>query len=136
MPIRKFIRSFVYSAIALYGTTQLIPGFQISPGISNLFVATLALTIFNLILRPILKLLLLPINLLTLGAFRWLVTIAILYLLTWFVPEVKLVNFSLSQIPFLGLFLPDFIVGKFIAALLSAVSLTGIRRLLVWLTKG
>lgn len=136
MSFRKFIRSLIFSSLCLYITTTVIPGFQISPGVGNLVIVTLTLTLLNFIVRPIVKLLLLPINLITLGAFRWLATIIILYLLTWVTPQVKIDGFSLSQIPLLGTILPNRHIGKFFATLLTTLSLTTIRRLLFWLTKG
>src|SRR3989344_7933987 len=124
MSPKKVLRSFIFSAISLYLTTKLIPGFIIQPGIANLLVATIALTLLNLVLRPIIKLFLLPINLITLGGFRWLTTIIILYILAWIVPEVDIVPFTLPT----GL-----VVGKFVATIISALSITFIHRLQAWL---
>lgn len=136
MPVRKFLRSLVYSAVALFLTSQIIPGFEIAPGLFNLLIVTLVLTLLNWLVRPLVKLLLLPINLVTLGAFRWLTTIVILYLLTWVIPEVNIFSFPLHTIPVIGIVLPQIFVGKFIATLLTTLSFTTIRRLIVWLTKG
>ena len=131
--MRKFLRSLVFSAISLFLTSRLIPGFEISPGIANLFVVTLVLTILNLLIRPLVKLLLLPINLITLGTFRWLTTLIILYLLDLLLPEGNIFAFPLHTIPAIGVILPKIIVGKLVAAILTALTLTTIRRLLVWL---
>jgi len=73
------IRLFV-TALALLGAAYLIPGITVDSFYIALIVAVL-LGLVNLILRPILILLTLPINILTLGLF----TFVLNGLLFWFV---------------------------------------------------
>lgn len=135
MSFQKIIKSFTLTAVALYLTTLIIPGFTIQQGMKNILIATLALTILNTFIRPIIKVLLLPVNLLTLGTFRWLINIILLYMLTLIIPEVTIQGFILSDIPSLGTILPSITVGRFVATIIVSLGLSFTQSLLFWLIK-
>lgn len=78
--MRKIIVSILSTSASFYLTGYFLSGFQIENSWSAYLVASLVFVIFNFILSPIIKLLLLPINLLTLGLFRWLTNVLVLYL--------------------------------------------------------
>lgn len=91
--MKSLIRSFVYYFLGLQLAINYLPGIKVQGGWQTLLSAAATLTIFNLLVKPILKLLFLPINLLTLGMFRWLINVIILYLLMMVVPEIKIIGF-------------------------------------------
>ncbi len=135
MKLQKFIKSFVLTAIALYLTHLFIPGFWINPNLSSLALATLIFTLLNTFVRPIVKLLLLPINLTTLGMFRWLANIIILYLFSYISKDVSISHFILSDIPGLGVILPTLTVGRFIATIITSAVISLSQNLISWLIK-
>lgn len=135
MRLQKFVKSFTLTAIALYLTYLFIPGFWINPKLSSLLLATLIFTLLNTFVRPIVKLFLLPINLTTLGMFRWLVNIIILYLFSYISHDVSISSFLLSDIPTLGVILPSITVGKFIATILTSIVISASQSLISWLIK-
>ena len=59
----------VCNAVALYVTTLVVPGIAFTGNLLTLFLAGLILGIFNLIVRPIAMLLALPLVIVTLGLF-------------------------------------------------------------------
>lgn len=68
----------------------------------TLVLAGMVIGLLNLTIKPILKALFLPINLLTLGVFNWLINIGLLYLALWLVPgfmvgEISIWGWQLSQ---------------------------------------
>ena len=74
----------------------------IFPSVSYLDYATLVgaglvLALLQIFVRPILKILLLPINIVTLGLFSWLINVLILWLVTMIVP-----GFEIQPTLFLG----------------------------------
>ena len=133
--MQKLLKSFILTAIALYFTTVIIPGFIIQPGLINILVTTLVLALLNTFIRPLIRLLLLPVNLLTLGAFRWLINIILLYLLTLIMPEVEINGFLLTEIPLLGNLLPQASVGPFIAIVLTSIALSLSLSFLLWIAR-
>jgi len=135
MPFQKKLKSFVLTAIALYLTTLIIPGFSIGSGLSGVLIATLALALLNIFAKPLVKLLLLPVNLVTLGAFRWLASIVILYLLAFLITQVTISNFNINQIPALGKFLPNLNLNRFFATILISININLTQSLLSWLIR-
>ncbi len=70
--MRGFVIRWLVSAIALAITAWIIKGIEIH-GIFSLLIATLVLGILNAIIRPILIILTLPINILSLGIFTFVI---------------------------------------------------------------
>jgi putative membrane protein len=75
-----FLIRLVVNAVALIAVTYIVPGIHVS-GLGGAIIAALILGIVNAILRPILVVLSLPLELLTLGLF----TLVINALLFWLV---------------------------------------------------
>lgn len=94
-----------------------------------------ALALFNLFVRPLVNLLLLPINILTLGAFRWVVNVISLYLLTLIIPGFAISGFAFSGFAFQGLVIPAFSVGLIWAFILISFLLSFITGFFFWLVK-
>lgn len=78
--MRKLIVAILATAASLFATSYLIKGFVVNPTASSYLVAAIVLLIMNGLLLPLIKLLMLPINLLTLGLFRWLANVFVIYL--------------------------------------------------------
>lgn len=78
--MRKIIVTILSTATAFYVTQYLLDGVQLMGGWKAYLIASFVFVLFNFFLSPIIKLLLLPINLLTLGLFRWVTGVLVLYL--------------------------------------------------------
>lgn len=87
------IIQLLISALAFYITAYLIPGFVIS-GWMALVVISIVWGILTLIIRPILILLTLPINFLTLGLFTFVINALLLMLMTKIVPGFSISGFG------------------------------------------
>jgi len=57
---------------------------------TTILIAGVVLTLVNLIVKPILKLLTLPINIVTFGLFSVVINIGLLWLVTWLVPGFEI----------------------------------------------
>lgn len=78
--MRKIVIKILATAASFYVAQYFLGGFQIEQTWSAYLIASIVFVVFNFVLAPIIKLLLLPINLLTLGLFRWLTNVLILYI--------------------------------------------------------
>ena len=94
MKIKKYLRSFVFNLVALWMAVEIIGGVAYDGGYRTLLLAAVALTLVNLFVKPLIKLLFLPVNLLTMGAFRWVINVIALYLVTMVVPQFKIIGFA------------------------------------------
>ena len=84
------VSSILINTAALLLTDQLLPGFKVSPELYDLFMAAFILTALNAVVRPILKLIMSPLIILTLGLGLIIVNALILYFLTIFVPGITI----------------------------------------------
>lgn len=88
----KLILRWIINALALLVLTQIIPGFGVS-GFYIALVAALVLGLLNAIVRPLLILLTLPLNILTLGLFTFVINAGLIWFMSTFVKGVELTSF-------------------------------------------
>jgi len=104
-----FVFSFIGSAIALFLTAYFVAGVSFSDT-SALLVATIVVGLVNTFIRPILRLISLPITMVTFGLFALVVNAATFALAAWIVP-----GFEISSI-----------VAALVGALILSVASTAI----------
>jgi len=89
--IERLILRLLIMAAAIFIVVKILPWIKIDNP-ATLFVTVLLLSILNTFLRPLLILLTLPINLITLGLFILVINGAILYLVSLIVPGFELTS--------------------------------------------
>lgn len=82
------------------------------------------LSIFEVVLKPIIKVLLLPINLLTLGTFRIIINTFGLYLVTFLFSDFQVKNINSPAINFWGLQIPNMSFTNFFAYLVTSFTIS------------
>ena len=87
--MRGFFFRLAITALGLFAATEIVPGVEIR-GLSTLLVAALLLGIVNAVIRPIVLVLTLPLTVLTLGLFIFVVNGISLALVAWLVPGFHL----------------------------------------------
>jgi len=80
-----FVIRWLINAIALYLTTMVVAGVKVQ-GFGTALVAALVLGIVNAVIRPVILILTLPLNILTLGLFTLVVNAGMLYLVASVTP--------------------------------------------------
>ena len=130
----KFIlRSVVINTIAIWITSRLVAGLSYGGSLTTLLVAALAFGLINIFVRPLLKIIMLPINLLTLGLFSWLINVLILYLTTLVVAGLTLHPFDFYGLGYRGFSVPATHISLLGTAILASFGISLIGRLLYWL---
>lgn len=133
--MKRLLRSFVINTATLWLVTQILPGVGYAGGYQTLLLTALALTIVNLLVKPLINLLLLPINLLTLGAFRWLVNVATLYLVTLIVPQFQIKSFLFPGFTYQGFIIPSINLTVFWVFVLTSFLISLTSSLFYWVVK-
>ncbi len=77
----RFVARWLINAVALYLTTLVVKGVTV-PDFGATLVAALVLGIVNAVIRPVALILTLPLNILTLGLFTFVVNAGMLYLVS------------------------------------------------------
>ncbi len=99
--MKNILRPIIITILSVALLAYFIPQISVA-NTMTLIMAGVVIALLNLTVRPLLKILFLPINLLTLGIFNWLINIALLYLALWLVPgfvihEMTIFGWQLSQ---------------------------------------
>ncbi|MBI2612175.1 phage holin family protein, partial [Candidatus Gottesmanbacteria bacterium] len=121
-------------AIALYFTTSAITTFKIGLGADGFFITSAALSILNIIAKPIFKIILLPLNIATFGLFSWIANVAILYLLVRFLPSVSLSPWKFPGLSYHGITISSFNLNDWQTYIATALSLAIIVNFLTWIS--
>jgi putative membrane protein len=108
----RFITTWLITALSLLITAYFIPGFHVR-NIVAAIIAAAVIGLVNAIIRPVLSLLTLPITILTLGLFSFVVNALTLW--------------------FASAFSPGFEINGFIPALLGSLVLSLVSGLLNWI---
>lgn len=101
--MKKFLKFTLLFYFTLYTVNELIHNLHFANGIWTILEVSLILTIFELFLKPIIKILLLPINILTLGLFRIVINTLGIYLALFFITTFTTSDFGIAKYHFTGL---------------------------------
>ncbi|MDQ6825674.1 MAG: phage holin family protein [Candidatus Eremiobacteraeota bacterium] len=102
------------NAIALYVIAQFLPGFHVD-GFTHAVIAALVLGIANAIVRPILILISLPLEIITLGLFTFVVNALVLWLVAKLVPGFRVDGFGPAFLGALVLSIVSFLLSHLFA---------------------
>lgn len=133
--IKKYFRFFLINFFALWLVAYIFTGVSFVGGWQTIALAALILTLLGTLVKPLVKLLLLPVNLITLGAFRWLINVIVLWLVTFIIPQFQIKGFLFEGINQQGFTIPSFYVATFWAFVLSSLVISFTTSLTLWLIK-
>lgn len=93
----KLLATWLIGAAAISISAWIMPGVNVS-GFGSALLAALILGIVNAFIRPLLLILTLPINILTLGLFTLVINTAMVGLTAWILPGFSIANFWIALI--------------------------------------
>jgi len=88
----RFIIRILGNCLAIYLAAYLVPGVNFKGDWKMLLLAGFVLSLINLLIKPILKLISLPLLILTFGLFSLIINMFVVWLLTKIVPELNLIG--------------------------------------------
>ncbi len=91
--MRTLLKHFIIDTVALYLISQGVSGMVFQDGLYTLLLTGLTLMLTTMIVKPVINILLLPLNLVTFGLFKWVTYAITFYLVTLVVPGFKLMDF-------------------------------------------
>ena len=109
----KLILRILINAFAIWLTSMLLSSFSFTGSVLNLIVVAVIFGLVNALVRPIVKLLTLPINLMTLGLFTLVINTLMLMLTVWLSDSLSLTG---------GVF-ENFLVAFVAAIIISVISM-------------
>lgn len=133
--MKRLVRIFLFSLFALWLTPNLIESFKIVGGIETYIVGGAILAFIHFFVKPILRLFFLPINLASLGLLSWVVNVAVLYLLTLIVPQIKISAWNFPGASFEGFIVPPYHFNQITTFILVSFVLSFTINFLSWLSR-
>ena len=110
----RFLLTWVVTAVAAAAACMLVPGMEVEGGYMGIFVFALAIALVNASIRPIMQVVSLPITVLTLGIFYFVVNALALNVASW-------LSLNLFHI---GVYVVDFwsaLLGSIIISIVSTI---------------
>lgn len=132
--MRTLLRYFLINTVSLWIVTKAVPGLTYSGGARSLFLGGLAFMLINFLLVPILRILFLPLNLLTLGFFAWITNVLALYALTTVVSDFQLIPYNFPGYNYNGFNLPPYDLSPFFVAIIASFLIGVATHFLQWLS--
>jgi len=105
--------NLIINALAFYVTAYIVPGVRIA-NFQALAVVAIVWGVLSIVLKPILILLTLPVNILTLGLFTFVINAFLIMLMSSFVVGFKVDNFGTALLAAIVLALLNVVLGKLV----------------------
>lgn len=133
--MKRIIRHFVIDTFSLWVVTQMAGGLIFEKGLYTLLLTGAAVTAVSFLAKPAINLLLLPLNLVTFGLFRWVSAAIVLYIATLIVPMFKVASFSFAGYYSRWIDIPAMNLKGFLAFIAFSFLLSLITSFIYWLIK-
>lgn len=133
--MKQLFRTFIYHVFAIYIVNELFAGMNISGGVGMVLGAGILLAILMMVGKPILKILLLPINIITFGLAGLFINVLVLFLLTFLLPEVVITSFTFPGVSLAGFVIPSIHFSYAASLIVSSACITGITHTLYRLSE-
>lgn len=133
--MKSFFRNTLFNSFSIFMISQILPGVKVAGGLPTFILGGVALTLLLVLLRPILNILTLPLNIVTLGFFSFLTNVIIFYLLTLFVSGISISSFTFPGVNYAGFVIPSIYFNTLFAFILVSFLQSIIVSFLSWLIK-
>jgi putative membrane protein len=133
--VRNFVKNILFNAFAIFFISQVLPGVKVFGGLPTYLLGGLALTLLLKLLKPILNILALPLNIVTLGFFSFLINVIIFYILTVLVIGITISSFTFPGYEYAGFIIPKIYVNTLFAFILVSFLQSMAVSFLDWLTE-
>jgi len=120
---------------SLWAVSSILPGLEYNGGVKTLFLGAAVFMIINWLVIPLLKVMFLPLNLLTMGIFGWALNVLGLYFLTVIVPEFKLLPFTYAGANISGVIIPSVDLNLLQVAIAASFLIGFMSHFCQWLVK-
>ena len=131
--MKALLRSFVINTFCLWTVQQFVQGFKISGGFQNLLIIAASLTIVNVFVKPVLKILFIPINIATIGLFSLVINALVFFALDYFFTTLTVTPWTFSGFSYRGFFIPEISFGIIETYFISSLVVSFLSTFFKWL---
>lgn len=130
--MKRFLKTIIINGFIFWLLERFYPALSLRD-FQTLLLATIALTLANILIRPLIKLITLPLNFLTLGFFSWAANIATFYLTVRIVEGFSLGTTHFPGFQFNGINLQPAELPRIATLVIATFAFSFLNRLLIWL---
>ena len=130
--MKKILKDFLAIAIALWVTAEIVKGVKIEGNWLTFLTVAFSLYVLLFLVKPIAKIVFLPINLLTLNLFNLVLNAVLLFTLTKILPQFSVLPFYFSGYTYQGFVIPTTQVDIPYVFIVASFFVTGISWILRW----
>lgn len=131
--MRRILRALFVNILVLYLVTAFYQGLSYDQSLQTLILAAAVFWLLNKIVKPMIKLLLLPINVLTLGLFGWVAHVITLFLLTELVSGMAVKAFYYPGFSYQGFVIPGMQISLLMSYVLGSLLISLVKGAVLWL---
>ena len=128
--IKSILRSVVSNAIAIVVTSYIVDGFNVDLNVQAIGIGAIVLGLVNIFIKPLLKIVSFPINVITLGFFNWIINALVIYITVYLVQGISISDGTFS-INYAGIIIPEIYLSWFWTLIAASVSIGIIN----WITR-
>lgn len=128
------VKKIILETVSIYILTQLLSSVIIFKGLQTYILAGLVLWLLSVVLKPILKFIVAPFYLISLGAISILINAFLFFLLTLIVHGITVKDFMLNNFSASGFTIPRINFNLFETFIIVAMLELMIKWLLLWIT--
>lgn len=132
--MKKIILYFLTTGVSLAVTAYVVPGINISGSFQGLAIVTVVFTVVMVVVKPILKMLSLPIEIATLGLFTIVINTFLFLLIDFLLVPITITDFWFPGLAYGPLIIAPVRIPALVTALLGSMLISSISAVLVWLT--
>lgn len=133
--MKSIFRSISLNIATLFIVSHFYQGLTIKNDLKTFVSAAIVWWLLNKIVKPIIKLLLLPINLITLGLFSWAVNAITIFLLQTVIKDITIHAYTFPGFYYQGFSIPTIPFNLLISYVLASLVLYITHALLVWVMR-
>ena len=130
--MKKPLKHFILNLASIAILSNIFTGVSYDNNITILLTTSLILSLANLLVKPILKIILLPINIITFGLAGWLIQVIILYLTTLLVDGFTITAFAIGPLNLIWFIIPSIVFSGFFAYLAASLGYSIINSFIFW----
>jgi len=133
--MKTLFRHFVIDTFAIYIASKAASGMTFGDNYKTLFLTGIAMALVSLLAKPAINILLLPLNLVTFGLFRWVSSAIVLFIVTLIVKDFQVTGFFFSGVSSVWLDIPKISLPGLSAYIGYSFIISVITSFFYWLAK-
>jgi len=134
--MKHLLRVFLFHVFSLWLVAELFPALKISGGVFMMVTAAFILSLLMIIVKPMLKILFIPINFLTFGLAGLFINVVLFYLLTLILPEVTIREYTMPGFTWQGFMVPSIPFTQLSSLICVSLGVTCISHILHGISEG